>query len=160
MLEALTRYWWAVAHRGVIAVIFGLLALIWPGITVLALAPNLKGQSGSGLTQCVGIGENALALRGEHDRGAVGPGRELDGVDRNIIDNVLNYTARGAREAAHITYDYIDQQGVDGIVNGIGAITGESGGAVRRIQTGRLQLYAFMLVAAVVVFAGALWIFT
>ncbi len=80
--------------------------------------------------------------------------------DRHIIDNVLNYTARGAREAAHITYDYIDQKGVDGIVNGIGAITGESGGAVRRIQTGRLQLYAFMLVAAVVVFAGALWIFT
>jgi len=34
----------------------------------------------------VGIGENALALRGEHDRGAVGPGRELDGVDRNIIE--------------------------------------------------------------------------
>jgi NADH-quinone oxidoreductase subunit L len=80
--------------------------------------------------------------------------------DQHIIDNVLNYTARGAREAAHITYDYIDQRGVDGIVNGIGAITGESGGVVRRIQTGRLQLYAFMLVAAVVVFAGVLWIFT
>lgn len=37
MLNALTRYWWAVVLRGVVAVLFGLMALIWPEITVLAL---------------------------------------------------------------------------------------------------------------------------
>ncbi len=33
----LTKSWWAVALRGVLAIIFGLFALTWPGITVLAL---------------------------------------------------------------------------------------------------------------------------
>lgn len=37
MLEALTRYWWAVALRGVVAVLFGIAALIWPSSTLLVL---------------------------------------------------------------------------------------------------------------------------
>ena len=67
-------------------------------------------------------------------------------------------TGRSARELGNVTYKYIDQRGVDGIVNGIGIGTGEAGGAVRHIQTGRLQFYALMLVLAVGVFALVLWI--
>lgn len=37
MLELLARRWWMVVLRGAFAVLFGLLAIIWPDITVLAL---------------------------------------------------------------------------------------------------------------------------
>jgi uncharacterized membrane protein HdeD (DUF308 family) len=37
MLEIFTRYWWVVALRGAVAVLFGVMALVWPGITLVAL---------------------------------------------------------------------------------------------------------------------------
>jgi uncharacterized membrane protein HdeD (DUF308 family) len=37
MLEPLSRYWWVLLMRGVFALLFGLLAIIWPEITVLVL---------------------------------------------------------------------------------------------------------------------------
>jgi uncharacterized membrane protein HdeD (DUF308 family) len=37
MLEYFSRHWWAVALRGALAVVFGVVAWIWPDITVRAL---------------------------------------------------------------------------------------------------------------------------
>jgi uncharacterized membrane protein HdeD (DUF308 family) len=37
MLDVLTRYWWVVALRGVLAVLFGVVALVWPDITIIVL---------------------------------------------------------------------------------------------------------------------------
>lgn len=36
-LEAVARHWWILTIRGVLAILFGLLAWIWPGITLLVL---------------------------------------------------------------------------------------------------------------------------
>ena len=37
MLHTLARYWWLTLLRGVAAIIFGVLAFIWPGITLVTL---------------------------------------------------------------------------------------------------------------------------
>ena len=80
--------------------------------------------------------------------------------NQHVIDNVLNLTGpqRGAGRPFHLRLHRPTR--VNTAVNGLATVTGESGGAVRRVQTGRLQFYALILVLAVGLFALALWIFT
>jgi NADH-quinone oxidoreductase subunit L len=80
-------------------------------------------------------------------------------VNQHVIDNVLNWSGRGAQALGRATYDRLDQRIVDGAFNGLAVGTGEAGGvASRRLQTGRLQQYALWLVLGVACFAAALWI--
>lgn len=38
MFEFLTRKWWVIALRGLLAIVFGVVALVYPGITLVTLA--------------------------------------------------------------------------------------------------------------------------
>jgi NADH-quinone oxidoreductase subunit L len=70
-------------------------------------------------------------------------------INQHVIDAVINGAGKGARIAGKFTYEKLDQRGVDGAVNGMAEITGESGGLLRYLQSGRVQRYALLLFGAV-----------
>jgi NADH-quinone oxidoreductase subunit L len=70
-------------------------------------------------------------------------------VNQNVIDAVVNGAGRGAKAVGDFTYNILDQKGVDGAVNGVAEITGESGGLLRYFQSGRVQRYALLMFVAV-----------
>jgi uncharacterized membrane protein HdeD (DUF308 family) len=59
MLDALARNWWLIVLRGVFAILFGVLAFMWPGITLVTLI-LLYGA----FAFAVGILAIAAAIRG------------------------------------------------------------------------------------------------
>ncbi len=79
--------------------------------------------------------------------------------DQHVIDKFVNSVGSGARRAGQFTYDVIDQRVVDGAVNEVAELTGETGGILRYAQSGRVQRYALLLFAAVGLLALALLIF-
>jgi NADH-quinone oxidoreductase subunit L len=80
-------------------------------------------------------------------------------VNQNVIDGVVNAAGTYSVEVAQFVYNQIDQSVVDGAVNGVGLGAEESGGLLRRFQTGRVQEYAAVLFGAAGVAALALVLF-
>jgi NADH-quinone oxidoreductase subunit L len=58
--------------------------------------------------------------------------------------------------AGRAVYDKVDQMVVDGVVNASGRVALDTGGKLRKIQSGRIQDYAAILFAAATVLAGIL----
>jgi NADH-quinone oxidoreductase subunit L len=79
--------------------------------------------------------------------------------DQHVIDKVVNATGAGARRLGFFVYDTVDQKVVDGAVNDIAEVTGETGGLLRYLQSGRVQRYALLLFAAVGLLSLALLVF-
>jgi NADH-quinone oxidoreductase subunit L len=79
-------------------------------------------------------------------------------INQHVIDGVVNAIGRGTAVAARETYDVIDQKVVDGAVNGLAETTGETGGLLRYVQSGRVQRYALTLFAAVGALSLAIWL--
>ena len=76
--------------------------------------------------------------------------------DQNVIDGVVN--GAGTPGVRDFAYDVIDQKVVDGAANGLAEVTGETGGLLRYLQSGRVQRYALLLFAAVGLLSLALLI--
>ncbi|HEY4227497.1 MAG TPA: NADH-quinone oxidoreductase subunit L [Candidatus Limnocylindrales bacterium] len=68
------------------------------------------------------------------------------------INNLL-FVVIGGRFANALAW--FDQNVVDGIVNGIGAVTRRSGGGLARVQTGRVQNYALGIALGLIAMAGS-----
>ena len=79
-------------------------------------------------------------------------------VNQHVIDGVVNAIGRGTAVVARETYDVVDQKVVDGAVNGLADTTGEAGGLLRYVQSGRVQRYALTLFAAVGALSLAIWL--
>jgi hypothetical protein len=79
-------------------------------------------------------------------------------IDDHVVDAVPNLAAGGAKHAAAAVNTF-DQRGVDGVFHGVSAGTGASGGFLRKAFTGRVQQYAAISFAGVVVIALLFMIF-
>jgi NADH-quinone oxidoreductase subunit L len=74
-------------------------------------------------------------------------------LNDHVIDRVVYLAGVGAARAGRATYDYADQRGIDGAVNGIGVSANWSGGLLKFIQSGNVQLYAGAMFVGVLVLA-------
>jgi NADH-quinone oxidoreductase subunit L len=79
-------------------------------------------------------------------------------IDMNVIDGVPNLAGGAAKHVA-AAVNTIDQNAVDGVYNSVSAGTGATGGFLRKALTGRVQQYAAMSFAGVVIIAALFMIF-
>ena len=73
-------------------------------------------------------------------------------VNQNIIDGVVNGTAGLARALSRVVM-WFDRNIIDGFINGLGNVAGQTGGGLKRLQSGNVQWYAAGLFLGVVALA-------
>lgn len=70
--------------------------------------------------------------------------------DGTIVDGIVNGVGRLTRDFLAVFIGAFDNRVVDGIVNRVAQVTWALGGRVRRIQTGAIQTYLFVVLAGIV----------
>jgi NADH-quinone oxidoreductase subunit L len=75
-------------------------------------------------------------------------------TNQHVLDGIVNAVGIGGRKTGDWVYKNIDQQLVDGAVNGSGAVARGTGGALRPMQSGKVNLYGALLFGSAAV--GAL----
>jgi NADH-quinone oxidoreductase subunit L len=76
-----------------------------------------------------------------------------------LLDGALNGTGLATGWLARFVYGDLDQRGIDYAINGMSAVTGGAGGALRYLQTGQVQQYAAALFGGAVLLVIGLLIF-
>jgi NADH-quinone oxidoreductase subunit L len=79
-----------------------------------------------------------------------GLGRGLNLFDQQVVDGAVNGVGIGTLRVSDLK-NWIDIHIVDGIVNGVGALTRGFSAALRKIQTGLIQNYLFILFVGVLI---------
>jgi len=74
--------------------------------------------------------------------------------NQNVLDGIVDAAGKISRRVAGWVYRNIDQRVVDGAVNGSGAAARGTGGALRPVQSGKVNQYGALLFAAAAI--GAL----
>jgi NADH-quinone oxidoreductase subunit L len=72
-------------------------------------------------------------------------------VDVHVVDGLVNGSGWVTRVAAWMSHMF-DKYAIDGLVNFLAWLTGQGSHATRRLQTGLLQNYAFLMLAGVFAF--------
>ncbi len=70
--------------------------------------------------------------------------------DGTIVDGIVNGVGKGTRDILAVFVGAFDNRIVDGLVNRVAEVTWAIGGRVRRIQTGAIQTYLFVVLAGIV----------
>ncbi len=74
-------------------------------------------------------------------------------VNQNVIDGIVNGVGIGGKRSGQWVYRNIDQRIVDGAVNGSGTVANETGHALQPMQSGKVNQYGALLFGAATVFA-------
>jgi NADH-quinone oxidoreductase subunit L len=92
--------------------------------------------------------------------GTKGPvARGANWVNQNVIDGVVNGAGRLATATGRWVYTHVDQQVVDGAVNGSATAAQGSGQVFRQLTSGKVQQYGALLFGAAALFAGVFIVF-
>ncbi|MCI0545441.1 MAG: NADH-quinone oxidoreductase subunit L [Actinobacteria bacterium] len=77
--------------------------------------------------------------------------RFVNWTNNYVIDGVINIVGGAVKWLGGLVYNGLDQRGVDGVFNGLSAMTDGAGSVLRRWQTGRVQQYASAFVAGAII---------
>ena len=72
-------------------------------------------------------------------------------VNQNILDGIVNGVGTSGRRTGEWVYRNVDQRVVDGAVNASGLVASETGHALQPVQSGRVNQYGALLFGAATV---------